>query len=186
MHKRIILIALLAFFFINPGVGCGPSSFQFGDAEMRAAVGGRWRISWRGSDGTSSFVVVDILGASAESDSGVDTASRSGARRSLIRSAMACEFRSYMLRAAFACEDATRMDLRVLYIDGDSVYQNGPTDVLFAVYGLDFRVGYLTLAFGATTADLAIRPDGTVNSAQGTLNGMSSSQVVVTASRLSP
>jgi hypothetical protein len=200
MRKLSFLLSALVF-LVNPGLGCGggPSSFQFGEAEMRAAVDGRWRISWSVAGGASSTVTVQISGATEDWDSGVDSAMRSAmrsaGRHSFVRSAAACESRSFFVKSAAACMDDTRMSLRVVYVSGDSIYQPGPSEAILWVSGFEFQTGDLQLVFGpaqdptlasSTLANINIRSNGTVVGTQGSLPGVDVHQVTVTAEHVSP
>lgn len=183
MYRLILLLTSLTTMVINPSFGCGPSSFQFGEAEMHAAVNGRWRIGWNTAGGVSSVVTVDISGAAEGKDGGSAIYLRR--HPEFIRSAAACESRTFFVRSAGACSDDTRMALSVRYVDGDNVYESGPTEAMFWVSGLEFKMGVLQLAFGATTADIQVHPNGTVVWTRGSLNGIAASEVTVTAARIS-
>jgi hypothetical protein len=120
---------------------------------------------------------------------------RSIRRRGFVRSAAACESRSFFVKSAGACSDDTRMSLRVVYLGGDSIYQPGPREAVFWVSGFEFQTGDLQLVFGpaqdpanasSALANIEIRPNGTVAWTQGSLPGVDTNQVTVTAEHLSP
>lgn len=185
MRKVFLPLAAGLAFLINPSLGCGPSGFQFGESEMHGAVDGRWRIGWSLPDGSSSSVSLDIAGGAASMDGGLASTRDLREGSGFVRPAAACESRTFILRSAAACMDDTRMSLRVNYVEGDSVYESGPTEAEFWVSGLQFKTGLLRLVFGDTTAEILVDSDGAVEWARGSLRGISTSEVTVTADHLS-
>jgi hypothetical protein len=183
--RRLMLFLTVLAFFVNPGLACTSTddgTFQFGEAEMRTAVEGRWQIDWNVAGGASTSVTVDILEGGVGYDGGASVMRPSGQRHGFIRSAAACDSRTFV-RSAGACVDVSRMDLQVAYVSGDSALQAEPIGGTFSVYGLSFGTGYLHLVFGKTSVSVGLGPDGTVRST----SGMSpEGQLTVTAKRVAP
>ena len=178
MHRLALSLAVLGF-FINPGLACSPSDsgYQFGEAEMRAAVEGTWQLSFVADGGAISSLTVQIRESSEKLDSG--TALRSDRRRTagFIRAAAACGSRTF-LRSAGACADMSEMPLDVSYVAGDVTYQGVPMGGIFRTSGTTFGGG--GLEFGCTngfTVNASILPDGTV---------FSTDSSVVALARLAP
>ena len=102
---KLIWIVPLAFFFLNPAVACGPAEpeFQYGAAEMRAAVEGDWSFTITPDGGTATQVTLHVDQAATAADAGVARAPG----RSLLRAAYACGTRT-LVKSAGACIDASR------------------------------------------------------------------------------
>ena len=70
---KLIWIVPLAFFFLNPAVASGPAEpeFQYGAAEMRAAVEGDWSFTITPFAGPATQVTLHIEQAATVADAGV-------------------------------------------------------------------------------------------------------------------
>lgn len=150
----------IAFFFINPGFGCGTDEpqFQYGSAEMQAAIAGTWTFTITPSDGTPTEVTVQI--DEADTAPGA-TAQVSG--RSFIRAAHACGSRT-LVKSAGACTDVSSMPLAITFVSGDPSLMNGPLSGAFIVPGTMFQSGMLELTIGPYAIMATVSSDGTVTS----------------------
>ncbi len=166
MHRIAFSLAVLVF-FLNPGLACSPSpsdkGFQYGAAEMKAAVEGTWEINLLASDGTQSSVTVQIAGPAQAEEQITETTEGSAmvrpARRALIRSAAACGTRTFFQPAA-ACVDMTTMGLEVAYVSGDQRLQSVSMSGTFAVTSLVFHSGGLDLSLGNMRTTASVTPKG--------------------------
>ncbi len=183
MRRLLLSLAVLAF-FINPGIACSSSDeggFEYGEADMRAAVEGQWQLAWSAPGRASVSATVQISEASGQADRGVAATRSTGQRGRFIRAAAACCSRTFVKSAA-ACVDMSRMDLQVAYVSGESALQNATLAGSFMVGSLTFRSGYMQLVLDQTHLTVIVRPDGTVESSQGT---SPDGQLTVTATRVS-
>ena len=102
-----------AVFALDPSYGCRKDTFHYGEAEMRAAVEGTWRLSMPESyDAPARTYTFRITAA---------TASQHGERSfgiPFISSAHACGDRT-LVRSASACEPRSLMPLELANIAGD-------------------------------------------------------------------
>jgi hypothetical protein len=156
---KLIWIVPLAFFFLNPAVACGPAEpqFQYGAAEMRAAVEGDWSFTITPDGGTATQVTLHIEQA-ATADAGVARAPGRG----LLRAAYACGTRT-LVKSAGACGDATQMPLALTFVSGDATLGGGHLSGMFTVNSLIFTSGGdLTLTIGPYDVESGLGPDGTL------------------------
>ena len=132
MRSIVTGVALVAALVLSPMSACNPFfSYHFGDAELRAAVEGTWRITI-----PNHAPITITLAQSAQAEH---------ADRGWIHTAAACGTRS-LVRTAGACVDATRMALDVAIVDGlpHDTRTGGEVDVL----GADFVAADLELQLG--------------------------------------
>lgn len=162
MHRLAIAAAALGF-FLNPGFGCtsGPEDdYQYGEAEMKAAVEGTWVVTLEGSAGApNEEITLQVLGPVHAQPYKTQTVQEG--RRGIIRSAAACGTRTF-LSSAHACVDSSRMPLTVAMVSGPESYRDAALSGDLSVFSLVFTRG----SFGVTLGDLQvwgdITPDGTV------------------------
>jgi hypothetical protein len=149
----------VAVFFLNPALGCGPAEpqFQYGAAEMRAAVEGDWSFTITPAGGTATQVTLHIDEATTAPDAGVARAPGRG----LVRAAYACGTRT-LVKSAGACIDFTDMPLALTFVSGDATLGGGPLSGRLFVDGLIFTTGSLSLTIGPYDVESMIGPDGTL------------------------
>ena len=156
MRKLMTGLGTLVF-LLNPDFACddGGPQFQYGEAEMRAAVEGNWLVSFAASDGTQTQVTLRI-----EEGTGSQTSLRTG---SLVRSSYACGSRTFV-RSAAACVDVSEMPLTVAVVAGDSTYASATWSGNFDVPSTVFAPGsgMLNLRLGALYLLAMVSPDGSV------------------------
>jgi hypothetical protein len=140
-------IAFFSFFLVNPGLACGPAEpqYQYGAAEMRAAVEGTWSFTIAPQDGSPAQHVTVRLEQAASAPQLEKTARAPG--RSLVRAAWACGSRT-LVRSAGACIDSSTMPLAVSVLSGDLVLSSGTLSGSFRVDGLTFTFGELEIDLG--------------------------------------
>jgi enamine deaminase RidA (YjgF/YER057c/UK114 family) len=157
MRKIAVAFGVLMF-LLNPNLACddGGPQFQYGEAEMRAAVEGSWLVTFTASDGTSTQVTLRI-----EEGTGAQTSFESPG---LVRSAYACGSRTFVKSAA-ACLDVSLMPLGVAVVAGDGAYASATWSGSFVVGSTVFVSGQLGLSFGNLYLQANVLPDGSVASA---------------------
>ena len=158
---KLAWIVPLGFFFLNPAVACGPAEpeFQYGAAEMRAAVEGDWSFTITPAGGAATQVTLHIDEAATAGDAGV--AREPG--RGVLRAAYACGTRT-LVKGAGACIDATQMPLALTFVSGDATLGGGRFSGRFLVDGLIFNsvaAGTLSLTIGPYDIESTLGPDGT-------------------------
>jgi hypothetical protein len=142
--RRLAWLVPVALFFLNPALACGGGpDYDYGAAEMRAAVEGTWLLTLTPEGGTPSEVRLQIEQATAAPDAQAAQAARWG----LLRQAHACGTRT-LVKSAAACGDSTQMPLAVTVVDGDAVFTGAKTTGIFTVYGLTFVIGEVELTLG--------------------------------------
>lgn len=152
----------LAAFLLNPAFACGSGEpdYQYGAAELRAAVEGDWTLSATPDSGAPLQLTLRL-------EQRVETA-RSLApvapSRSLLRSAHACGTRT-LLASAHACSDSTEMPLTVSFVAGDSSFEAATLTGSFRVDSLVFETGTLELGLGELRLTAQVDSDGIVSSA---------------------
>jgi hypothetical protein len=163
MH-RIALFLAVPTFFLNPGIACSPvddeAHFQYGEAEMRAAVEGTWQIDLLASNGSQSNATVQIVEATERKDGSAFL--RSGKQRGLIRSAAACGGQSF-IKSAGACTTESRLALEVAYVSGDQRFQNAGMSGDFMIGSETLIPGRLELQLGDVRVSATVTPKGTAS-----------------------
>ena len=160
--SKLIWIVPLAFFFLNPAIACGPAEpeFQYGAAEMRAAVEGDWSFTITPVGGTATQVTLHVDQATTTADAGVARAPGRG----LVRAAYACGTRT-LVKSAGACIDATQMPLALTFVSGDATLGGGHLSGMLTVEGLIFTTvaaGALSFTIGPYDIESMLGPDGTL------------------------
>jgi hypothetical protein len=158
--RKLSLLALVGFFFLNPGLACGPAEpeYQYGAAEMRAAVEGDWVVTITPESGAPVEYGVNL-----KQSNGVNPAAARPVSRALVRQAHACGART-LVASANACEDYSEMPLTVT-LAPNSPPTSGSLIANYRVWSLVFTTGDLDLALGAYHVSAQIKADGTVTSA---------------------
>jgi hypothetical protein len=158
--RKIAMVLGALMFLLNPNLACddGGPQFQYGEAEMRAAIEGNWLVTFTARDGTSTQVTLRI-----EEGTGPQTSYQTGG---LVRSAYACGTRTFVKSAA-ACVDGSQMPLTVAVVAGDSVYASATWSGDFIVMSTVFvsGSGMLSLSFGDLHLQANVSPDGSPGSA---------------------
>jgi uncharacterized cupin superfamily protein len=176
MRKIAVVLGALMF-LLNPNLACddGGPQFQYGEAEMRAAVEGNWQVTFTASNGTQTQVTLRI-----EEGTGTQTSLRPGG---LVRAAYACGSRTFV-RSAAACVDGSTMPLAVTVVAGDSTYANATWSGTFDVPSTVFASGsgMLNLSFGDWYLLAMVSPDGSVTNVY--LSPVSSDLPTVSLARL--
>jgi hypothetical protein len=160
--RNLLWIAPIAFFFLNPNIGCGSDEppFQYGAAEMRATVEGDWSFTITPTGGAATQVTVHVEEAAA-----VDGSAARAPGRALLRAAYACGGRT-LVRSASACIDMSEMPLTVSYVTGDSMFSGTTMFGRFRVYGLLFASGDLELTIGPYQILSQVNADGSFANAR--------------------
>jgi hypothetical protein len=160
MHRIAFSLAVLAF-LLNPGIACSPSDedaqFEYGEAEMRAAVEGTWELGLLAGDGTRSTLSLRIVEATEKKDG--SALLRPDKLRGLIRSAAACGSQSFV-KPAGACISESTMPIEVAYLSGDQRFQNVAMSGLFIIPSEKLIPGRLELQLGDMRANATVTPQG--------------------------
>jgi hypothetical protein len=142
MRRAIALGLGLVVLVVSPLVYFSlPPSFDYGDAELRAAVEGTWQL-----EGPRPLTLT-IRQAKA--------ATHSSAERGLVKSAAACGHRT-LVRSAEACMDLSEMPLEV-------ATSAGPASGTFTVVSTEFSSGQLTLKIPGGYLSAMVDPDGSAH-----------------------
>lgn len=146
----------VAVFFLNPAFACsGDPEFQYGAADMRAAVGGDWSLTITPRDaGVAMQVTVHV-------DQATTTGPIGAGGHSLVRAARACGSRT-LVKAAGACVDVSEMPLAVTYLSGDASFAAATMSGKLEVFGLTFAQGDLELKIGGYQVLAQVQSDGSV------------------------
>jgi hypothetical protein len=155
MRRLALSLAALAF-FLNPGFACtgqDEPEFNYGEAEMKAAVEGTWVVTV----GADQITVQVAEGHEAQPNQ--IQAARPGGH--FIRSAHACGNRTFVA-SANACIDSTSMPLDVTFLSGPDSYRNAVLSGGLTVASTSFSFGYFGLRLGSLSIEAGILPDGTV------------------------
>jgi hypothetical protein len=155
--RNLLWFLPVAAFLLNPSVACSDDEpgFQFGAAEMRAAVAGDWSFTITPTGGDATQVTVNIDQAAAPA-----TAARAPGV-ALVRAAHACGNRT-LVKSAGACLEVTQMPLAVTYVSGDAAFANATLSGTFNIFGLQFMTGDLDLRIGPYQVLARLNPDGTI------------------------
>jgi hypothetical protein len=157
--RSLFWVVPIAFFFLNPTLGCvGPDEpqFQYGAAEMQAAIAGTWTFTITPNGGAAIAVTVQIDAAESVPDAAVQATGRS-----FIRAAHACSSRT-LVKSAGACSDMSSMLLAITFVSGDPTLMDSTLSGNFIVSGTTFRSGGLEVTIGSYQISAAVLPDGTV------------------------
>lgn len=157
--RNLLWFLPVAAFLLNPSFACSDGdepTFQFGAAEMRAAVEGDWSFAIKPTGGTATQVTVHIDQAAAPA-----TAAARAAGVALVRAAHACGTRT-LVKSAGACIDITEMPLAVTYVSGDAAFATATLSGVFKVFGLTFGPGDLELMVGPYQILAHLNADGTL------------------------
>jgi len=158
--RKLFWLLFVGFFFINPGAACTDEpDFQYGAAEMRAAVEGDWVLAITPPDGAPIAVTVHVAQAAT-----APGATARGPARSLVRAAYACGTRT-LVKGAAACGDSSQMPLEVTFVSGDAALETATMSGSFLVDSLVFTSGVFYLALGPYRVTAQVDADGTVTSA---------------------
>jgi hypothetical protein len=147
----------IAVFFLNPTFACSPPEpqYQYGAAEMRAAVEGNWSFTITPQGGLPAQVTVHL------SQSATAPAATSGRlNRMYVRSAYACGSRT-LVKSAGACTDESVMPLDVTYVSGDASLGTNLSGI-FRVPGTIFDYGSLMLTIGPYQVNSDVNSDGSL------------------------
>ncbi len=157
--RNLLWLVPVAAFFLNPNLGCASPEeppFQYGAAEMVAAIAGNWTFTITPDGGTATAMTVQL----DEADN-VPGATAQAPGRSLIRAAYACGSRT-LVKSAGACSDFSSMPLAITFVSGDPSLMNAPLSGNFMVNGTTFNGGSLYLWVGSYQIEAWVLPDGTV------------------------
>jgi hypothetical protein len=163
LFSRLAPLFGLAAFLLNPSFACSSSEadYQYGEAELRAAVEGDWSLRVERSAGAPLELTLRLAQSSGTSASALPPRVPG---RSLLRSAHACGTRT-LVASAHACVDSTEMPLSVDFVAGDSSFASAALSGNFRVDSLIFDVGILHLALGELRVTAHVDVDGNVSSA---------------------
>jgi hypothetical protein len=154
VKKALVLVLGLAALILNPIAACSlfEPSFNFGAAEMRAAVEGTWTIT---APATADHPAMEYTVRIAQGDA---AARPDLASLGLVAPAAACGSRSFV-RPAAACIDATRMPLDIQIVKGPSTQ---PSSGKMVVLGTSFKSAGLDLVVDGVALRGQVSPKGVV------------------------
>jgi hypothetical protein len=152
----------VAVFFLNPALACsdGPE-FQYGAAEMRAAVEGDWSVTITPEGATTAMQVTVHVEQSRSAPAAAASPERG---RTLVRAAHACGTRT-LIKGAGACIDQTEMPLTVTYVAGAPAFASAMMSGKFVVSSLSFSIGNLNLNLASETVAVQVHADGSLGQA---------------------
>ena len=154
VRRNLWWVVPIAVFFLNPSFACSDEpEFQYGAAEMRAAVEGDWSFTITPDGGDATQVAVHVDQAA--------TAPSTAARAALVRAAHACGTRT-LVKGAGACIDISQMPLAVSYVSGDTAFSSATLSGMFTVSGLVFGSGDLDLRIGPYQILSRVSTDGSL------------------------
>jgi hypothetical protein len=160
--RNLLWLVPVGAFFLNPTFACSDEpQFQYGAAEMRAAVEGDWSFTITPDGGTAMPVTVHVEQSPTAPTA---TAARSPSR-AFVRAAHACGTRT-LVKSAGACIDVTEMPLTVTYVAGDASFATAMMSGEFAVSSLTFVIGDLYLKLGNYTVFVQVHADGSLGEAR--------------------
>jgi hypothetical protein len=168
--RRLSWLLPVAFFLLNPGFACGPPEpqFNYGAADMRAAVEGVWSFTIM-PEGAAAPVQVMVKVEQAATEPSPQARARG---LTLVRAAYACGTRT-LVKSASACLDLSQMPLIVSFVAGDDSFMSAPMSGTFLVYGTDFSraSSQLYLTLGGYQIEAQLGPDGELFNARVSPNG---------------
>jgi hypothetical protein len=159
--RRLAWIVPIACFLLDPSVACGPAEpqYQYGAAEMRAAVEGNWSFAITPEGGTTPIQLTVKIAQAAPG------AQARASGRAFVRAAHACGSRT-LVRSAGACLDTSVMPLAVTFVSGDPSFSTAMLSGDFEVNGTVFdsgAVSALELRLGAYVFRSGVAPDGALD-----------------------
>jgi hypothetical protein len=171
--RNLLWTLPVALFFLNPTFACTDEpQFQYGAAEMRAAVEGSWSFAITPTGGATIAVTVQLDQAAT-----APGATALQPRHALVRAAYACGTRT-LVKSAGACVDMSSMPLTITVVSGDPSLSSATTSGAFDVFGLTFTQGTLQLALGPYQIQALVNPDGSVVSSTVIASGMAGTLTV--------
>jgi hypothetical protein len=178
--KTLASVLGLAAFLLNPNLACSglgeEDKFQYGAAEMKAAVEGVWeaKVAYAGESAEFRFQVAQATSVQTAAHG----AKRLSPREGWVQSAHACSDRSLIASAA-ACESSSSMPLTASYVSGDTKLGSmtlwateaelKPTTGVFSVFSLVMASGYLSVHLAEVALSATVAPDGGVTQASASL-----------------
>ena len=115
------LIAAVVVFLLNPTFACvSEPEFQYGEAEMRAAVEGTWDATLTFMDGSQKTLTFPFRQATRDHHLFGDPGAVGD--RLFVRPAAACGNREFV-RSAAACTSVSTMPLTGTFVSGDEAYR---------------------------------------------------------------
>jgi len=135
---------------LNPWFGI-TSGYDYGAAEMRAAIEGTWRLTLTPRDGPRREIMFRIAQGAEPTQPHAST--------NAVRSAAACGTRS-LVRNAEACLDISRMPLEITVLDGETPVRDANGS--FEVEGTTFNGGRLRVYIADVLVTGGITPSGEV------------------------
>ena len=166
--RRSTLLAYLAgaaALSLNPFYACS-GNFDFGLADVAAALDGEWTATWTRADAPPETVAfrVDVGVAATRSSAG------------LVPAAAACGKRA-LVRPAGACVDETEVPLR--FVPRDGIALTGT----FWIFGSSFREGSLTVKRGDLELEAYVSSTGVVTGVKTSEPGVTATLVHAAAVR---
>ncbi|HEU0033488.1 MAG TPA: hypothetical protein VFQ53_22810 [Kofleriaceae bacterium] len=146
MRKLVGGLTLVVAFIVNPLFACHPfePSFSYGEAEMKAAVEGTWKLAFRGRE-----LTIRIAQAKAVEQHSM--------RRALVKSAAACGHRTFV-KSAEACKDLSELPLTLVAVNEPTTKTEGR----FVVESTTFDAGELLITVDGKRLAAVISPQGKV------------------------
>jgi hypothetical protein len=179
--RRLLWVVPVAFFFLNPSFACGPSEpqYEYGAAEMRAAVEGAWSFTILPDGSTTPLQLVVRIDQAAAAPGTGTTARAPG--HSFVRAAYACGGRT-LVKSADACTDWSEMPLDVKFVSGDASFASAAMSGRFLINGTQFQVWStdLSLVLGDFKISSQLSPDGTLVNPRVDPTGKPGSLTIVT------
>jgi hypothetical protein len=151
LRGLVVVVVGVAVFLVTPYfVYDRLLTFQFGEAEMRAAVEGTWIVELmpKARPARSITLTIEQSGASAHSSR----------ERRWVRAASACGHRSF-IRNAEACLDSSDMELKLIAVGGDA---SSKLSGKLSVSGTRFDRGRLELQIDDSHVSATISSTGEV------------------------
>jgi hypothetical protein len=119
-----MMVAFLVF-AVNPGIGCRSEEFEFGEAEMRRAVEGRWQATIAGEAAVDLVLGSESAGLQQQH----------------------CQQRQFV-RDAGACATVTTLGVVGRVTAGPASYRDLAVAGSFMAFGLTYQGGVLRLRIG--------------------------------------
>ena len=165
--RNLLWLVPVAAFFLNPTFACSDEpQFQYGAAEMRAAVEGDWSLTITPAGATAMQVTVHV----EQSPTAPTATAERQPSRALVRAAQACGTRT-LVKSAGACTSQSEMPVTVTYVAGDATFATAMMSGEFLVSSLVFSAGDplsagdLFLTLGSYKVIVHVHADGTIDGA---------------------